>query len=188
MPIEYLLLIFVLIFLLVLVIKIYLLNKDYTKMYETNSYNKIFDNLYLGNIDSARDLEFIKKKNIKYIFNISNGIPNYFEYNKDIIYINLFVADSLLESDINIMYKNLPNLVEQLNKYLENYNGNILVHCHAGRERSATIVAAYLIYKFCMTPDEAYDFIIEKRPEAFHYGKFYNFHTALQNYYNDLYI
>ena len=75
-----------------------------------------------------------------------------------------------------------------LNKYLENDNGNILVHCHAGRERSATIVAAYLIYKFCMSPDEAYDFIIEKRPEAFHYGKFYNFHTALQNYYNDLYI
>ena len=61
MQFEYLLLIFVLIFLLVLVIKIYLLNKDYTEMYETNSYNKIFDNLYLGNIDSARDLEFIKK-------------------------------------------------------------------------------------------------------------------------------
>ena len=92
MPFEYLLLIFVLIFLLVLVIKIYLLNKDYTEMYETNSYNKIFDNLYLGNIDSARDLEFIKKKNIKYIFNISNGIPNYFEYNKDIIYINLYIV------------------------------------------------------------------------------------------------
>lgn len=157
-------------------------------MYKTISYNKIFDNLYLGNIDAARDLDFIKKNNIKYIFNISNGIPNYFEFNKDIKYINLYVADSLLESDINIMYKNLPNLVEKLNECLENDNGNILIHCHAGRQRSAILVAAYLVYKFHMTPDEAYDFIIDKRPEAFHFGKFYNFHNALQNYYNDLYI
>lgn len=168
--------------------KMYLINNFYKSMLKTTSYNKIFENLYLGNIDSAKDINFIKKNNIKYIFNISNGIPNYFDSNYQIKYYNLYVADSLLKEDIDIMSNALPYLVNILDECLEKDDGNVLIHCHAGRQRSAILVAAYLVYKFHMTPDEAYDFIIEKRPEAFHYGTSYNFHNALENYYNDLYV
>lgn len=188
MPVDYYILIFILIFLLILVIKMYLINNFYKPMHKMISYNKIFENLYLGNIDSAKDINFIKKNNIKYIFNISNGIPNYFDSNYQIKYYNLYVADSLLKKDIEIMNNALPYLVNVLDECLEKDDGNILIHCHAGRQRSAILVAAYLVYKFHMTPDEAYNFILEKRPEAFHYGTSYNFHKALENYYNDLYV
>ena len=33
-----------------------------------------------------------------------------------------------------------------------------------------------------MTPEEAYNYILDKRPEAFHYGRFYNFDKALLQY------
>ena len=184
---DYIILIIVFIFILIILCKAYLIHNMYLFKDEPNDCNKIFDNLFLGNIDCARNFDFIKKNDIKYIFNISNGIPNYFEYDKYIKYFNLFVADSLLENDINIMYNNLHNLVIYLDNCLDLNNGNVLIHCYAGRQRSAILIAAYLVYKYKMTPDEAYDYILDKRPEAFHYGKSYNFHKSLIQYYDDLY-
>jgi len=184
---DYIILIIVFIFILIILCKAYLIHNMYLFKDGSNDCDKIFDNLYLGNIDSARNLDLIKNNDIKYIFNISNGIPNYFEYNKDIKYFNLFVADSLLEHDINLMYENLPKLVLYLDNCLDLNDGNVLVHCHAGRQRSAILIAAYLVYKYKMTPEEAYNYILDKRPEAFHYGRFYNFDKALVQYYDDLY-
>ena len=45
----------------------------------------------------------------------------------------------------------------------------------------------HLFSKYKMTPEEAYNYILYNRPQAFHYGKFYNFNDALVQYYNDLY-
>lgn len=41
---------------------------------------------------------------------------------------------------------------------------SVYVHCKAGRTRSTTIVACYLVYKNKWTPEEAVDFIKTKRP------------------------
>ncbi|XP_028650118.1 phosphatidylglycerophosphatase and protein-tyrosine phosphatase 1 [Erpetoichthys calabaricus] len=41
---------------------------------------------------------------------------------------------------------------------------SIYVHCKAGRSRSATLVAAYLIKVHCWTPEEARHFIASVRP------------------------
>lgn len=42
-------------------------------------------------------------------------------------------------------------------------NKNILVHCHAGLSRSATIVCAYLIRKNGWSCEEAVSFVKKKR-------------------------
>lgn len=42
-------------------------------------------------------------------------------------------------------------------------NRNVLVHCHAGVSRSATIVIAYLMAKYNMFANEAIDFLKSKR-------------------------
>lgn len=42
----------------------------------------------------------------------------------------------------------------------------MLIHCHAGVSRSATILAAYLIHKKQITADEAVKIIQEKRKRA----------------------
>ncbi|KAI0231560.1 Phosphatidylglycerophosphatase and protein-tyrosine phosphatase 1 [Lamellibrachia satsuma] len=41
---------------------------------------------------------------------------------------------------------------------------SVYVHCKAGRTRSATLVACYLIKKHLWTPEEAVEFIRAKRP------------------------
>lgn len=179
----YILLIIILLFMLGLAYAIYALKYANNNNY---GYNKILNHLYLGNINAARNINFIKNHNIKYIFNISNEIPNYFNTLDNIQYINLHVSDDLAEQSIHKMYTNLYKLVLSLDKYISLNNGNILVHCYAGRQRSAVLIAAYLMYKKNMTPKEAYRYIIAKRPEAFHYGQFYNFNDALEKYYIDL--
>lgn len=42
--------------------------------------------------------------------------------------------------------------------------GSVYVHCKAGRSRSATLVACYLIAQYDWSPEEAIEFIKEKRP------------------------
>lgn len=42
----------------------------------------------------------------------------------------------------------------------------VLVHCHAGRSRSVTVVAGYLVKTRGWSPQAAYDFIASKRETA----------------------
>ena len=42
-------------------------------------------------------------------------------------------------------------------------HSSVYVHCKAGRTRSATLVACYLIEKYGMSPEEAVSLMIEKR-------------------------
>ncbi|XP_011878134.1 PREDICTED: phosphatidylglycerophosphatase and protein-tyrosine phosphatase 1 isoform X2 [Vollenhovia emeryi] len=44
--------------------------------------------------------------------------------------------------------------------------GTVYVHCKAGRTRSATLVACYLIIKFNWTPEEAVAYMRTKRPHV----------------------
>ena len=46
-------------------------------------------------------------------------------------------------------------------------NGPVLVHCHAGMQRSAAVVAMYLIANYKMKSDKAMEYIKGKRPIAF---------------------
>ena len=41
--------------------------------------------------------------------------------------------------------------------------GVVLVHCHAGISRSATICIAYLMYHKCLTLEQAYDYLKARR-------------------------
>lgn len=45
-------------------------------------------------------------------------------------------------------------------------DGTVYVHCKAGKTRSTTVVACYLMQTEKMTPEQAYDFIKSKRPQV----------------------
>lgn len=54
----------------------------------------------------------------------------------------------------------------QTNEFIEDANANggaVFVHCAMGKSRSATIVCAYLMYKFSVTPTEAIEQLREGR-------------------------
>lgn len=147
------------------------------------NYNKIMPRLYLGNIDSTTEDKLFREKGIKAVLNCTKNIPNAYE---GVEYMRIPVNDSLKEVDIEKMYRFADVAATFIHKHVDLEKHNMLVHCHAGRQRSAICVAFYLIKYHKMTPEKAYKFIIDKRPEAFHYGKSLNFNESLLAYYKDV--
>jgi protein-tyrosine phosphatase len=149
------------------------------------AYNKIMSRLYLGNHVASKDPKFFESKNIKAVLNCSKDIPNTFA-KKDVEYMRIPIDDSLREVDFNKAHLFMPAAVEFIHKHIVLQGDNALVHCWAGRQRSACMVAAYLMAKKNLTPKQACKLILEKRPEAFHFGMSLNFEKSLERYYQDL--
>jgi len=59
-------------------------------------------------------------------------------------------------------------------------NMNVLVHCHMGKQRSVSVVLAYLLKYGRMNLKEASDFLRTKRPKALTPG--FNFIKAFENF------
>jgi protein-tyrosine phosphatase len=157
-------------------------DKPYTKV------NKIMDRIYLGNFQAAKDREFFKTKKIKAVLNCTKekDVPNHFAHKKDIEYMRIPVEDSLKEKDFDLMYQFMPVIVEFIHKHADIQKHNILINCVAGRERSCIAVAAYLVAKKGMTPHDACKLVLDKRPEAFWFGKSLNFDVSLKRFYKDI--
>ena len=103
---------------------------------------EIIPNIWIGNYKDALNKEFLIKNNIKYIINCTNTIL--FTDIKDIIKIRIPVNDSLKEIDIDLLSKYIPKTNDILKKCFYNLDP-ILVHCYAGKQRSATIIASFLM-------------------------------------------
>ena len=149
-------------------------------------YNKVANHLFLGNFQAAKDKEFFKNNKIKAVLNCSKDIPNHYAHHKDIEYMRIPVDDSLKQKDYDLMYEYMPAIVEFIHKHACIAKQNILVHCWAGRQRSAIAVAVFMVSKCGMTPQEACKLVMTKRPEAFHFGKSLNFDQALNKYYRNI--
>ena len=147
--------------------------------------HQILPGLWIGNFDSSQDIDFLKKNNIKAILNCTIDAPN--KYPSKFEYMRIPVEDSLQKEDLELMKEYLPIGVLFIRKHLITQKNNILVHCMAGKERSCSVVAGYLLkfYKKDNKPlsiKKSYEFIIKKRPPAFFGGKSYNFHESLIHY------
>lgn len=76
----------------------------------------------------------------------------------------LYVDDA--PHSVETMTQNLPIMVKYIDDHIKQ-NKNVLVHCFAGQQRSATVVAAYLMHSKGLTADEAIAFVKSKKPDAF---------------------
>jgi len=149
-----------------------------------HDYNKIVERIYIGNEDAAQDYDFFKKKKIKAVVNCSKDIKNYFPKHAE--YIRLPVNDHLKKIDFKTMTMYLPAIVEFVFKNAVLDKSNVLVHCAQGRIRSATVVVCFLMKYYNMNPYTACEYVLKKRPEAFHYGTSVNFSESILKYYNNL--
>lgn len=73
----------------------------------------------------------------------------------------LFVDDD--PSSEKTMCEMLPLMV----RYIENSKTDVVVHCFAGQQRSATVVAAYIMKKTGWSAEKTIEFIKSKKPDAF---------------------
>jgi len=76
----------------------------------------------------------------------------------------LYVDDS--PRDMYLMTANLPIMVRYIDDQMK-AGKNVLVHCFAGQQRSATVIAAYLVEKRGFSIEQAIDFIKSKKQDAF---------------------
>lgn len=142
--------------------------------------NEIIPGLWISDAEVSQDSTFFSSKKIGAVVNCTPDIPFKFA-NKGVDYIRINVKDNLREYDIQNMIRHLPYAVNYIHQKRDKEKKNILVHCHAGMQRSTAVVTGYLCSKG-MTLGHALNFIVLKRPVAFHNGKNVNFLKSLVYY------
>ena len=117
------------------------------------SYNQITEKVYLGNEDTARDKEIMKKLNISNILICAEGCEPFYpdEYKYKILYLDDAADEDLL------------SWLKEGFDFIDSSKDNVYVHCAMGISRSASVVIAYLMYKNKMSYDEAFDEVKNKR-------------------------
>ena len=145
-------------------------------MFSDNA-NEIIPRLWLGNRNASENKDdFLLKHNITTVFNATKDIP--FHDSVKMRY-RIAVDDNLRKEEIDNMTKWAPEIVYTV---LKEYNLGkpILIHCAAGMQRSAAIVAMFLIAYKGMTADEAMQYIKERRPIAFMHAA--NFEDSIRRF------
>lgn len=151
--------------------------------------NQIVPRLWIGNFKSALDKDFITKNNINVIVNCTNDMP-FPVLNSPVRTIRIGVDDSLLQKDILLMESYLKKIIPVLEEMYTERGSNILVHCHAGKQRSCIVVAA-LLYELWKSDyvgredelrEEVISHIISKRPQAFTFGLRVNFFQSFKRF------
>lgn len=64
--------------------------------------------------------------------------------------------------DIKSHFKECNEFIENV---IEREKGKVMVHCYAGKSRSASVCIAYLMYKCCMSFQDAFKFLQTQRKE-----------------------
>jgi len=110
--------------------------------------------LYLGNNESAKNLEILQNHNITSILICGYFLSEFFP--GQFIYKTLEIQDNEYEIIINSLIKGI--------EFIES-NKTILVHCREGISRSSTIVIGYIMYKEKKSYIEAENFVREKKDD-----------------------
>jgi hypothetical protein len=175
------------------------------------SANEIAPGLWLGNQAASQDLDFLKQ--IDVVINCTKHIP--FAEIPRLIKIRIPINDPgppvdspTYEGNLNqyspkddqiILLQVLDYIVATIAK-MRSKNKRVLIHCHAGAQRSAAVMAAYLVKHATwaepivagISPVQkrrakfasVVSYIVKKRPVAFYGGKEMSFRPALVRYFD----
>ena len=122
---------------------------------------QILNGLWLGNIIDSKNLEFLEEIDI--IINASTDIPFVSKKTKNI---RVSVKDNLEKEQIIKLYTYLDNITEFIYNSLMD-NKKIFVHCYAGKQRSATIVCAYIMKYLNLSYKSSTELMKSKRVVVF---------------------
>lgn len=141
-----------------------------------NDADLIIPRIWLGNARAAHNEEFLKNQGIEVVFDCTKDIPFHPSIRRRY---RVPVDDDLSQEEIRNM--ELWSF-EIIYKLLQEYKSGrmILVHCAAGMQRSAAVVAMFLIATQGMKWEEALQYIRQRRPIAFYPSA--NFLAAIQGF------
>ena len=118
----------------------------------------ICDGIYIGSWIAAKT-STLRLHKIQSV--ISVGADPASPFAKGIEYMSIDLLDNEKDAP-RLVNEILPEVLPYIHENVTN-NRRVLVHCSAGKSRSVSIVAAYLMKYKDMKVDEAFDFIKSKR-------------------------
>jgi len=119
---------------------------------------EIVPGLYLGSVGAALSKKTLLGLGITHVLSVMDKMKT--PYPNDFSYKQIEILDSV-QDDIR---KHFEDASLHIDNVLKGENNKILVHCFAGKSRSSTIVACYLMKYKGMKRDEAIEDIRKKRP------------------------
>lgn len=162
--------------------------------------SKIFDNLWLGDKRASEDENFLRNNNIRVIINCTKELPNIFkpfyinpqhqhqQSLKDAFleYARVEIEDNDKTTNQEQLFNQLPRLVQFIDQKLNAEKKSTLIHCSDGKQRAATVMAAYIYFKYHQsngcTMEQVIDHMKKQRPTVFGYGYVYNFRKTLDQF------
>jgi protein-tyrosine phosphatase len=144
------------------------------------SADEILPGLWIGNKASSTDREFLGKHRITAVFNCTKNLI--FDSSVKHQY-RVPLDDNLQPEEIRNMELWAPEIAYKIAaemRRVKPVDEAVLVHCHAGMQRSAGSVALYMIAVNGLTTDEAIAAIKKKRSIAFKPAA--NFERALRGF------
>jgi predicted protein tyrosine phosphatase len=123
--------------------------------YESNEPNEIIPGLFLSGVNCVND-DILEKYNIKTVLSIMSNPPELNESKYKHMKIKILDSPRV----------NISDHFEATHEFINNSlkeKKNILVHCHAGISRSATIVISYIMNIQLITADIAFKIVKNKR-------------------------
>ena len=115
--------------------------------------DEITENIYLGNLSAAENIDKLKELGIKKVLSVLDQFdwPKYEE--------SQFNHKTLAIKDFDDQ-----NIIKHFGECLNFIKGDdkVLVHCAAGQSRSASVVIAYIMWTKKMTFKDALEFVNQK--------------------------
>jgi hypothetical protein len=153
--------------------------------------------LYLGSLEAFKNTDFLTSSGISHILTTAHGIQEVTGHENSIRHVIVRLNDLPNED----LLKVLPLCFEVISQGLEQWRtrnslskdvngfekggggggggGGVLVHCMAGKSRSASVVIGFLMKNEGLSFLEAFELVAEKRPQiALNHG----FARQLRNY------
>ena len=143
--------------------------------------NEVVPGIWLGNKLAAKDGQFLKDAGITTVFNCTKDLPFHDSIKKRY---RIPVDDNLDPKEIENMYLWAPEaIVAMVREYKK--GERILVHCHAGMQRSAALLTMALMAMMHLPSREVIPLVRKKRPIAFWTGV--NFQPAIDRFERDFF-
>lgn len=113
--------------------------------------------LFIGSYDEASDLYWLMRNKITRVVNMSEEHVNYFPDN--FLYFRGDAFDHPSQSLLKIFKEGYKFMIEGMKN-----GGSILVHCHAGISRSASMVIYYLMKTYGWSLNKSFAYLKKLRP------------------------